>query len=59
MEKNLQNVKKRGGKRPGAGRPPGPVKRTHRSVWVSEEEYKAVMELLFKSRLNDPVEKTA
>lgn len=56
MEKNVQPVKKRGGKRPGAGRPPGPVKRIHRSIWVSDEEYRKVMEILFLSRQNDPLE---
>lgn len=55
MEKNVQPLKKRGGKRPGAGRPPGPVKRIHKSIWASEEEYRKVMEFLFQSRLNDPV----
>ena len=56
MEKSNQAVKKRGGKRPGAGRPPSPVKRVHRSIWASEEEYRKVMEFLFQSRQNDPVE---
>jgi len=55
MEKNEQTAKKHGGKRPGAGRPPGPVKRSHRSIWASEEEYRKVMEFLFESRLNDPM----
>ena len=58
MEKNVQVAKKRGGKRAGAGRPRGSVKRSHRSIWASDEEFKAVMEFLFKSRLNDPVERT-
>lgn len=56
MEKDVRIVKKRGGKRAGAGRPPGPVKRSHKSIWASEEEYRKVMEFLFESRLNDPLE---
>ena len=56
MEKTVKNVKKHGGSRPGAGRPPGPVRRFHRSIWASEEEYRKVMEFLFQSRQNDPVE---
>lgn len=54
MEKKVQTVKNRGGRRPGAGRPPGPIKRFHRSIWASEEEYRKVKEYLFQNRLNDP-----
>lgn len=56
MDKSVQPIKKHGGRRPGAGRPPGPVKRLHWSIWASEEEYRKVMEFLFLSRQKDPVE---
>ena len=55
MEKNTQTAKKRGGKRPGAGRPPGRIKRNHRTIWVSDYEFNRVRELLFEIQQDDPV----
>lgn len=45
-----------GGKRQGAGRPPGKIKRAHRTIWVSEDEYYRVKELLFEIQQDDPAE---
>ena len=56
MEKNTQTTKKRGGKRPGAGRPPGKVKRAHWTIWASDYEYAKVKEYLFKIHQDDPEE---
>ena len=56
MEQNVQTAKNRGGRRPGAGRPPGKIKRNHRTIWVSEEEYRQVKDLLFEIQQYDPAE---
>lgn len=53
MEKNLQSAKKWGGKRNGAGRPRGTVRRFHKTIWVSEEEYRQVVDLLLKIQQAD------
>ena len=46
-----------GGKRARAGRRRASVARRHRTIWVSDEEYRRVMEYLFRNRANDPEEK--
>lgn len=52
-EEKLTNCPKRGGKRPGAGRPVGTTKKNTKKMYsfrLSVEEEKAVRELLAKMR---------
>ena len=53
-KKTEQNVKKRGGRRVNAGRPQGKVKRSKKTIWVSEDEMRIIKEFLFQNRMNDP-----
>ena len=54
VEKNsAQTVKKRGGKRPNAGRPRSKVRRSRRTIWASDDEMRQIKEVLLRNRVND------